>query len=131
MKTTLRPRTDGQYRQIGLNSRRLHVIRAEKALGKSLPKGVVVHHADGTKDDNAPLVICQDTAYHKLLHLNMRVKKLRGIPNFHRICSACKQLKAPNEMLKRKDRPSGFHTICYTCHYEKRRERRNRQKYGG
>ena len=52
------------------NSKRLHVALAEKALGKPLPKGAQVHHMNGTKE--GPIVICQDAAYHKLLHVRMR-----------------------------------------------------------
>ncbi len=50
----------------------LHRRRAEKALGKPLPRGAEVHHLDGTKDDNTPLVICQDRSYHMFLHKRMR-----------------------------------------------------------
>lgn len=45
-----------------------HRIRAEKALGKPLPKGAEVHHAGAGTRDDGPLVICQDRAYHQLLH---------------------------------------------------------------
>lgn len=49
---------------------RQHVLLAEKALGKQLPKGAVVHHVDGngTNNDTNNLVICQDQNYHLLLH---------------------------------------------------------------
>lgn len=49
---------------------REHIIIAEQALGKHLPKKAVVHHHNGAKDDNRPgnLVICQDQGYHLLLH---------------------------------------------------------------
>ena len=53
--------------------KRLHVLRAEKALGHPLPKGAVVHHVDGdVGNPNARLVICQDQAYHLLLHRRAR-----------------------------------------------------------
>lgn len=56
------------YRQ--KDGKREHVIVAEKAFGKPLPAGAVVHHVDGNKLNNDPsnLVICQDQAYHRLLH---------------------------------------------------------------
>jgi len=49
-----------------------HRVLAEKALGKPLPKGAVVHHM-GTPDDNGPfkLVICPSQEYHMLLHRRM------------------------------------------------------------
>jgi hypothetical protein len=51
-----------------------HILVAESVLGHSLPAGAVVHHVDGNKHNNAPgnLVICEDDAYHRLLHTRMR-----------------------------------------------------------
>lgn len=51
-----------------------HVLVAEKALGKPLPKGAVVHHVNGKPWDNRPenLVVCPNQAYHALLHARMR-----------------------------------------------------------
>ena len=48
-----------------------HRERAAAALGKPLPAGAEVHHHtyDG---HNSQLVICQDSAYHHLLHSRMR-----------------------------------------------------------
>lgn len=46
---------------------RLHVLGAEKALGKPLPDNAVIHH-----HDKEQLVICQDQAYHMLIHQRMR-----------------------------------------------------------
>src|SRR6266487_382366 len=60
-----------RHRKIGEKHIDVHRLRAEAALGHALPVGAVVHHADGSLRDDAPLVICQDTAYHKLLHRRM------------------------------------------------------------
>jgi hypothetical protein len=80
--------------------KRIHVLVAEKALGKPLPKGADVHHVDGNKWNNANsnLVICQDRAYHGLLHKRARVLRAGGDPNTQRICCHCKRL-LPMEML--------------------------------
>lgn len=47
-----------------------HILVAEKALGKLLPPGVEVHHHTPTQ-----LVVCQDRAYHQLLHQRTRALK--------------------------------------------------------
>jgi len=71
----------------------VHRLRAEKALGKPLPPRAIVHHADGSRDENAPLVICQDIAYHCLLHARMRVRAASGNPNTDKVCRGCTQVK--------------------------------------
>ncbi len=55
-----------------------HRVLAEKALGKSLPNNVVIHHI-GAPDDNhgwGKLVICPDQEYHMLLHKRMEACEL-------------------------------------------------------
>ncbi len=51
-----------------------HILIAEIALGKPLPNGAVVHHANGKKADNSRgnHVICQDEKYHRFLHIRMK-----------------------------------------------------------
>lgn len=50
-----------------------HRVLAEKALGKPLPKGVVVHHMYAPDDNHGlfKLVICPGQEYHMLLHKRM------------------------------------------------------------
>jgi len=63
---------------------------AEAVLGKPLPKGAVVHHVnDKSNDIPSNLVICQDRAYHNLLHSRERALKACGNANF-RQCRYCK-----------------------------------------
>lgn len=47
-----------------------HILVAEQALGRFLPDGAEVHHVNEDRSDNrgVNLVICQDHAYHFLLH---------------------------------------------------------------
>lgn len=67
-----------------------HILVAEKALGKYLPPGAVVHHVDEDKSNNVPsnLVICEDDAYHQLLHSRMRAYAATGDANAKR-CGDC------------------------------------------
>jgi hypothetical protein len=57
-----------------------HVAVASHALGRALPEGTEVHHVNEIKSDNrgANLVVCQDRAYHKLLHQRMRRRRNGG-----------------------------------------------------
>jgi hypothetical protein len=69
-----------------------HVLKAEKVLGKRLPKGAEVHHFDGDRgnDENNNLVICQDKAYHMLLHARKRAKDACGHADWVK-CQICKE----------------------------------------
>lgn len=70
------------YRVLCLDGRRVmqHRLVAEKALGKPLPPGAIVHHLNGNRLDNRPcnLVICPDEAYHKLLHRRQKAISYKG-----------------------------------------------------
>lgn len=62
-----------------------HIFVAEKALGKKLPEGAVVHHMNEDKLDNFTpfnLIVCPDQAYHLLLHRRMNDMKLGIAPAF-------------------------------------------------
>lgn len=101
-----------------------HHIIAERALGRPLPRGAQVHHFDENKRNNANanLVICQDNAYHKLLHVRQRVKAAGGNPNTDRICSACESV-LPKTQFNRATRvkSEGLQRICRPCQREYQR----------
>lgn len=79
-----RKHKNGEYR---------YRVIAAKALGRPLPKGVVVHHHDNVcdHDENSNLVICEDASYHKLLHRRQLVLEAGGDPNTQRFCGKCGQ----------------------------------------
>lgn len=93
----------------------LHRLRAEAALGKSLPSGAVVHHADGTKSERSPLVICESASYHKLLHARMRIREAGGNPNTDAICGSCRQVKDRSEFSKKRGTTFGVRRQCREC----------------
>jgi hypothetical protein len=72
-----------------------HTVIAERVLGKRMPNGAAVHHVNENTRDNSHtnLVICQDRAYHKLLHVRARVVRAGANPNTHALCGQCGHAK--------------------------------------
>lgn len=95
-----------------------HILIAEKALGKYLPPGAVIHHANGTTN-SGPLVICQDTAYHSLIHQRTLAYQACGHAGWLN-CKYCKQYDDPKNMYVAPNKNTGFHRQCHS-EYEKRR----------
>lgn len=105
------------YREIRIDGQKtsLHRLRAEQALGRLLRDTECVHHADGSKNDDAPLVICPNEAYHKLLHIRMRVVRAGGNPNTQRFCNSCGQVKFLHEFKSSKQTLTGVESTCREC----------------
>lgn len=97
-----------------------HIRIVETAIGHPLAFGVQIHHVDGNPSNNSPsnLVVCQDAAYHMLLHLRTNAISL-GFPANYRKCRFCKQYDAP-ENLAIFD--SGIHhRFCMNKYYRDKR----------
>jgi hypothetical protein len=96
----------------------VHVVIAARALGHALPPGAEVHHVDrnGHNNVNRNLVICQDHAYHKLLHIRTRVVKAGGNPNTQRVCGSCHLPKDFSEFTSDKRSVDGIRRTCRPCH---------------
>jgi hypothetical protein len=107
-------RKDG-YRAVKVGDVRKyeHILVAEKALGRPLPKGARVHHVNEDRSDNRPenLVICPSAKYHALLHMRMEAVKA-GKPPHYRRCGICKQYDDPQGMYKTPSENRARHREC-------------------
>ncbi len=104
----------------GGRNRREHVLIAEKALGKKLPNGAVVHHADGNSLNNDPdnLVICPNQGYHRLLHRRLNAFTACGNADWRK-CVLCKVYDSPENVAR-----YGGRCVHKACAAKKERERR-------
>jgi hypothetical protein len=101
------------YKRITVDnfSPREHRVLAEKALGKSLPINAVVHHFNGEKC-GGQLVICQNQAYHALLHARQRAYEATGDANKKR-CPYCHTYDDKENMVSYPSKPERFvHVLC-------------------
>ena len=105
---------------ITINGRRVlaHVLIAERALGKPLPSGACVHHANGDPSDNDPhnLVICPDQSYHLLIHMRMRAFAASGNADWRK-CKRCGQYDDPARLAIYAD--EAVHPECNRRHVAK------------
>ena len=95
---------------------------AKMVLGKSLPPQAIIHHVDNNPTNNRPsnLVICENQAYHKLLHRRMDALRACGYVNWRR-CKYCKEYDSPKNLYIT---PAG--NICWhrKCHTQYNKEYR-------
>lgn len=97
-----------------------HIVVAELVLGKPLPLGACVHHVDENRHNNSSgnLVICQDVAYHNLLHA--RLRRLRDCGSLAlRRCEYCRIAKPLEEFHKHKSQWDGVSRYCKDCSHER------------
>ena len=108
------------YRQEGTTGYRHRAI-AEHALGHPIPPNAVVHHVDGDIGSMSPrLVICEDRAYHKLLHYRASLVGLGINPNTHRRCGSCGLAVPPSGFNRRRLLHGlGFLSTCRSCQQRK------------
>jgi|CXWL01.1.fsa_nt_gi hypothetical protein len=101
-----------------------HVAIADKALNGTLPPLAIIHHHNEIKHDNGRgnLVICENRAYHNLLHARMRAFKATGNANAIR-CICCRRYEmAPSSRISyRASNKSWLHLAC--INYVKKEQR--------
>jgi hypothetical protein len=94
-----------------------HILAAEIAFGRFLPDGAVVHHANENRLDNyseGNLVICENKAYHNMLHRRKRALEACGNPDWRK-CAYCKHWDDPANMVIRQGPiygGQGYHKRC-------------------
>lgn len=93
-----------------------HIHICESALGGPLPEKSEVHHWNGKKHDNRNenLVICQDRAYHMLLHARQRRLKDTGDFSLKR-CHKCNEISPLADFPKNKNNWDGTAFLCFKC----------------
>lgn len=98
-----------------------HIIVAERALGKPLPKRAQVHHVNRIKTDNRPenLVVCPDDAYHRIIEMRTLAYETTGHANWRR-CVICKQYDDPSNMFLDKSTGTALHRECRRIYENKR-----------
>lgn len=112
-----------------------HVLIAEKALGHSLPKGVLVHHIDENKKNNANsnLLICP-AWYHNLLHLRLRALRACGDPSWRK-CVHCKKWDDTTNLYiwaggRQKKSTVCLHPICGRAYQQHWRDKQKEKAKG-
>lgn len=102
-----------------------HILVAERALGRPLPAGAIVHHVDKNPLNNTPsnLVICPDQRYHMLIHQRMRAIDACGNPGWLR-CQFCKQHDDQGNLYVSPSGNSIFHRKCHSAYELNRNQHR-------
>lgn len=99
-----------------------HILLAERALGRKLPPGAQVHHVNEIQNDNKPgnLVLCEDQAYHRLLHRRARALRATGCALANK-CVRCKQWAMPGDETIKQTGRQFVHPACASSYGKQRR----------
>jgi len=124
-KRLRRANGDGEIRNnhfyISRNNKQVgeHIVIAERVLGRSLKKGIIVHHVNenGMDNRNENLVIC-DRGLHNIIHGRMKAMKATGDPH-KKPCRYCKQYDDAKNLTK--NGTSHYHKTCNTAYYRRLR----------
>lgn len=99
-----------------------HLLVAEKALGKYIKSPACIHHGNEARGDNRNhnLVICQDNAYHKLLHMRKKALEKSGNAN-NRKCKYCKKYDSIDNMIRQSVNKNSYYHRCCVNKYQRGR----------
>ena len=119
------------------NTRRVHILMAEKVLGRRFKHGEQVHHVNEDTLDPSPgnLVICPDAAYHKLLHRRTAALAACGNANWLKCCF-CKKHDEPAHIFTKMRVINGknwamfYHKACRTAHRTSQRKNARKSIFG-
>lgn len=131
LKTKHEPPDGDGYMQGGYPGRQINGVRkfnhvriVEHALGKELGPNVVIHHWNEDKTDNRHenLLVCQDRAYHNLIHARMAAYDACGNSNWRR-CRHCGNYDDPTNLrvYQRENTTSYWHLECARLSAKQRR----------
>ena len=111
----------------------VHILTAEKAVGRALEFPIEVHHINSQRDDNSNsnLVVCPDRKYHQLLHIRSRALDACGNANWSH-WTICKQYDDPANMkLSYQYTPEAYrHLLCAREQYYAKRKVINPRVFG-
>jgi hypothetical protein len=106
------------------------ILVAEQAIEIEMPTDAVVHHWDRDPQNNKPsnLLICQDQAYHRIIHRRMLAMEACGHPEWLK-CIFCGIYSPPAELviLQRRGRVYSERWYHQTCNTAYCRNYRNRE----
>lgn len=105
-----------------------HVLIAERALRRPLARKHPVHHVDENKanNENGNLVLCENNAYHRLLHQRQRALYACGDANALR-CHLCGRYDHQEDIRRYGAPRRPYHQSCLVQRADSSRRRRKGQ----
>ena len=109
---------------------RQHILIVEKVLGRFLKLTEQVHHIDsiGLNNKNKNLIVCENQAYHSLIHKRERALQQCGNANWIK-CGYCGEWDNKKNLYIRPNGKTGFHRKCQNG-YKRRKYENSERRLG-